>query len=104
MINEKYKEIKILTAQIEDKRKEALNGNEVRKDLNSALEIFDDIISTQNITKKQIASTEEKLKAEIIKKFITKEVIAQHIQIAGDETCGRGVFQLDWYHAVKEDV
>lgn len=49
-------------------------------------------------------STEEKLKAEIIKKFITKEVIAQHIQIAGDETCGRGVFQLDWYHAVKEDV
>ena len=49
-------------------------------------------------------STAEKLKAEIIKKFITKEVIAQHIQIAGDETCGRGVFQLDWYHAVKEDV
>ena len=49
-------------------------------------------------------STEEKLKTEIIKKFITKEVIAQHIQIAGDETCGRGVFQLDWYHAVKEDV
>ena len=56
MINEKYKEIKILTTQIEDKRKEALNGNEVRKDLNSALEIFDDIISTQNITKKQIAT------------------------------------------------
>lgn len=39
-------------------------------------------------------SVEDKLKAETIKKFITEEVIANHIQIAGDETCGRGVFQL----------
>lgn len=55
MINGKYNEIKILTTQIEDKRKETLNGNEIRKDLNSALEIFDSIIATENITKKQIA-------------------------------------------------
>ena len=55
MINSKYNEIKVLTTQINDKRKEVLNGNEIRKDLNSALEIFDSIIASENITKKQIA-------------------------------------------------
>jgi len=41
-------------------------------------------------------STEDKLKADTIKQFITNEVIKSHIQIAGDETCGRGIFQLEW--------
>lgn len=41
-------------------------------------------------------SVEEKLKADTIKKFITEEVIKSHIQIAGDETCGRGIFRLEW--------
>lgn len=41
-------------------------------------------------------SAEDKLKADTIKNFITKEVIKSHIQIAGDETCGRGIFQLTW--------
>ena len=41
-------------------------------------------------------SDEDKLKADTIKNFITKEVIHSHIQIAGDETCGRGIFQLEW--------
>lgn len=41
-------------------------------------------------------SAEEKLQANTIKKFITEEVIKSHIQIAGDETCGRGIFQLEW--------
>ena len=41
-------------------------------------------------------SKEDNLKADIIKKFITEEVIKSHIQIAGDETCGRGIFQLTW--------
>lgn len=49
-------------------------------------------------------SLEDKLKAETIKNFITKEVIANHIQIAGDETCGRGVFQLDWNHSSREEM
>lgn len=48
-------------------------------------------------------SVEDKLKAETIKKFITEEVIANHIQIAGDETCGRGVFQLAWNHSSREE-
>lgn len=41
-------------------------------------------------------SLEEQLKAETIKNYITQEVIADHIQIAGDESCGRGIFQLEW--------
>lgn len=41
-------------------------------------------------------SAEDELKADTIKKFITEEVIKSHIQIAGDETCGRGIFQLEW--------
>jgi len=41
-------------------------------------------------------TAEDKLKADTIKKFITDEVIKNHIQIAGDETCGRGIFQLSW--------
>lgn len=38
----------------------------------------------------------EELKADTIKEHITKNVISTHIQIAGDETCGRGIFQLSW--------
>ncbi|MBO5124686.1 MAG: type III-B CRISPR module RAMP protein Cmr4 [Spirochaetaceae bacterium] len=41
---------------------------------------------------------EDKLKALTIKGFVTDEVIKSHIQIAGDETCGRGIFHLNWYH------
>ena len=41
-------------------------------------------------------SAEKNLQADTIKKFITEEVIKSHIQIAGDETCGRGIFQLEW--------
>ncbi len=41
-------------------------------------------------------SAEDKLKADAIKNFITKEVMKSHIQIAGDETCGRGIFLLTW--------
>lgn len=41
-------------------------------------------------------SLEDNLKAETIKRYVTEEVIASHIQIAGDESCGRGIFQIDW--------
>lgn len=43
-------------------------------------------------------TAEDSLKAQTIKKFVTEEVLDSHIQIAGDETCGRGIFQLSWYH------
>lgn len=40
-------------------------------------------------------SVENALKADEIRKFVT-EVLKSHIQIAGDESCGRGIFQLTW--------
>jgi CRISPR-associated protein Cmr4 len=39
---------------------------------------------------------EEKLKAETIRSFIKGQVIATHIQVGGDETLGRGIFELTW--------
>lgn len=39
---------------------------------------------------------ESKLKAETIKSFVCDTVIKKYIQIAGDETCGRGIFELSW--------
>lgn len=39
---------------------------------------------------------EPELAAELIQKFITTEVIATHIQVGGDETLGRGIFEIEW--------
>lgn len=44
----------------------------------------------------------EDLKAKTIKNFVTEQVIKKHIQIAGDETCGRGIFELNW-HSPKQE-
>lgn len=41
-------------------------------------------------------SEETDLDADTIKRFIKEQVIKTYIQIAGDETCGRGIFQLTW--------
>lgn len=41
-------------------------------------------------------SVEENLKAQTIKSFVIDQVIKNHIQIAGDETCGRGIFNIEW--------
>ena len=41
-------------------------------------------------------SVEYQLNADTIKKYITEKVIKNHIQIAGDETCGRGIFKIEW--------
>ena len=61
MINDKYSQIKSLTTQLEDSRKNALDGNEIRKDLGNVLDIFDNIINTQNINKKQVNSIVDKI-------------------------------------------
>ena len=37
----------------------------------------------------------EKLNLSTVKNYV-KSVIGNHIQIAGDETCGRGIFSIDW--------
>ncbi len=46
---------------------------------------------------------EDFLKSEMIKNFVTNEVIANHIQISGDESCGRGIFQLRWHHSSDKE-
>lgn len=61
MINDKYNQIKSLTTQLEDSRKNALDGNEIRKDLGNVLDIFDNIINTQDINKKQVNSIVDKI-------------------------------------------
>ena len=38
----------------------------------------------------------EKLKLEAIKGFVTQDAITGHIQIGGDETLGRGIFEIEW--------
>lgn len=39
---------------------------------------------------------EESLKMETIKDYISKEVMSDFLQVGGDETCGRGIFELKW--------
>ena len=36
-----------------------------------------------------------------VKNYV-KSVIGNHIQIAGDETCGRGIFSIDWTDSKSE--
>ncbi len=38
----------------------------------------------------------DQLKAEMIKGFVTNDAIAGHLQVGGDETLGRGIFELTW--------
>ncbi|MDR2798639.1 MAG: type III-B CRISPR module RAMP protein Cmr4 [Treponema sp.] len=38
----------------------------------------------------------EALKADTIRSFIKDKVISTHIQVGGDETLGRGIFELAW--------
>lgn len=54
MLNSKYTEIKVLTTQLNDLRSTALNSNETRKELNDVLDIFNEIIASQDITRKQV--------------------------------------------------
>lgn len=65
MITEKYSQINSLKVQLDDCRKESLQGNTVHQDLNSAMAILNDIIQTKQITKRQIGT--------IVKKIIVHE-------------------------------
>jgi CRISPR-associated protein Cmr4 len=38
----------------------------------------------------------DQLKAEMIRGYVTEEAIAGHLQVGGDETLGRGIFELEW--------
>lgn len=38
----------------------------------------------------------DQIKADMIKGFVTEQVISSHLQVGGDETLGRGIFELEW--------
>lgn len=61
MINEKMMQIKGLKIQIEDQKEIAKSSKDVRANLKTALDIFDDIIINETMTKKQISILIERI-------------------------------------------
>lgn len=61
MINEKYTQINSFKVQLEDHKKEVLQGNTLHQDLNTAMTILNEIINTKQITKRQIATIIDKI-------------------------------------------
>lgn len=61
MINEKYTEINSLKTQLQDQRTKVLNQDDITKDLNTAMNIFNDIINSKIITKRQVATIVDKI-------------------------------------------
>lgn len=39
---------------------------------------------------------ENSVKADTIRQFLEKDIMASHLQVGGDETLGRGIFELSW--------
>ena len=61
MLNEKYTQINSLKVQLDDHKKEILQGDTLHQDLNTAMSIINEIINTKQITKKQIATIVKKI-------------------------------------------
>lgn len=54
MLNAKYKEVQILEKQLNDQNKLAITEVELKQNVNSAVDVIDDILKSENVTKKQI--------------------------------------------------
>ena len=61
MQNEKYKEIQSLERQISDQHTTSLEENKIKEDINIALTIINNVLETNNITKKQILMLVDKI-------------------------------------------
>lgn len=59
--NEKYAEIKVLEQQIADMQNIAIDEIEIRKNLNSAISIINNVLATQKVTKKQVLMLVERI-------------------------------------------
>ena len=59
--NEKYAEIKVLEQQLADMQNIAIDEIEIRKNLNSAISIINNVLTTQKVTKKQVLMLVEKI-------------------------------------------
>jgi hypothetical protein len=61
MLNEKYAQINSLKTQIQDQQASAIEEATMAQDLNGAMAIFNDIINTQQITKRQVTTIVDKI-------------------------------------------
>ena len=61
MQNEKYKEIQSLEKQIIDQQQFSIDENKMKEDINIALNIINEILSSKNVTKKQILMLIDKI-------------------------------------------
>ena len=76
MQNEKYKEIQSLERQIYDQQNISIDETKIRNDVNAALSIMNEILTTKDITKKQILM--------LIDKIIVHEDSGVDIILKGD--------------------
>ena len=76
MINEKSNSIKTLETQLNDQKSDELDSNDMKNSLKSVLDIFDEIITSKNITRRQVET--------IIDKLIIYEDGAMDIYLKGD--------------------
>ena len=61
MVSSKYIEIKSLTTQLNDMRGDALDENEIKKELSDVLDVFDEIIASEEINRKQVETIIDKI-------------------------------------------
>lgn len=61
MIKNKYAEIKTLNTQINDLQNQSSHENDRKKELNNVMDIFEDIIEGNNITRKQVETILDKI-------------------------------------------
>ena len=76
MLNDKYKEVQILEKQLNDQNQIALNETELKNNLNSALSIINEILSSKELTKKQVML--------LIDKIVVHEDTGIDIYLKGD--------------------
>ena len=61
MLNEKYAQINSLKTQIQDQQANVLQEDSMVQDLNTAMDIFNNIINTQEITRRQVTTIVDKI-------------------------------------------
>ena len=61
MLNEKYAQINSLKTQLQDQQANILQEDTMVQDLNSAMDIFNNIINTQEIARRQVATIVDKI-------------------------------------------
>lgn len=91
MINDKMNRIKSLQSQIEEQKNINSNTKDIQKNLNTALAIFDEIIASDTITKKQVSTIIEKIEIYYNKGIVIKmrgnlnDVIEPRIEVTLDK-------------------